>query len=86
MAYVEFAMRYPGRLRLMFGDALRSGDAELGRAGNAAFLVLENVRAGFGLAQGEPLPPKAGTALLALWSVVHGYAHLAIAGRFDPLR
>jgi AcrR family transcriptional regulator len=85
VAYVEFAMRFPGRLRLMFGEALRGDDAELARAGNAAFLVLENgVRACFGIPEGKPLPPKAWTALLALWSVVHGYAHLAIAGRFDP--
>lgn len=82
--YVEFALRYPGRFRLMFRDGLLNNDAELKRSGNAAFSVLENgVRAAFGLAPGKPVTGKAWTALLALWSVVHGFAHLTIAGRFD---
>ena len=86
VAYVEFAMRHPGRFRLMFRDALLSPDPELQRAGNAAFLVLENgVREAFGIATGGELPPAAWTVVIALWSVVHGFAHLAIAGRFDPL-
>ena len=84
VAYVEFAMRYPGRFRLMFRDALHADDPELQRAGNDAFGVLENgVRAAFATAPGGKLAPEAWTALLALWSVVHGYAHLTIAGRLD---
>ena len=51
-----------------------------------AFLILTGgVRAGFGLAPDEALSPDGWTALVALWSTVHGYAHLAIAGRFDRL-
>jgi AcrR family transcriptional regulator len=84
VAYVAFALRYPGRFRLMFRDALRQDDEALSRAGNAAFLVLEDgVRLAFGTPAGKPLPRKAWTALLGLWSVVHGFAHLTIAGRFD---
>ena len=83
-AYVAFAMRFPGRFRLMFRDALRVDDPELQRAGNDAFSVLENgVRAAFAIPPGRPLGDKAWTALLATWSVVHGYAHLTIAGRLD---
>ena len=86
IGYVAFAMRFPGRFRLMFRDALRADDPELRRAGNDAFGVLENgVRAAFAIPPGRPLGDKAWTALLALWSAVHGYAHLAIAGRFDGL-
>ena len=86
IAYVGFAMRFPGRFRLMFRDALRHDDTELHRAGNAAFLVLEDgVRLALGIAPGKPLPARGWTALLSLWSVVHGFAHLSIAGRFDPL-
>ena len=86
VAYVDFAMRYPGRFRLMVSDGLLGDDPGLQRAGNAAFLVLENgVREAFGTAPGKPLPSKAWTALLALWSAVHGFAHLTIAGRFDRL-
>jgi AcrR family transcriptional regulator len=86
IAYVGFAMRFPGRFRLMFRDALRAEDPELQRAGNDAFSVLENgVRAAFAIPAGRPLGDKAWTALLALWSAVHGFAHLAIAGRLDGL-
>jgi AcrR family transcriptional regulator len=85
LAYVAFAMRFPGRFRLMFRDALRVDDPELQRAGNDAFGVLENgVRAAFAIPPGRPLGDKAWTALLALWSAVHGYSHLTIAGRLDP--
>lgn len=56
------------------------------RAGNEAFMVLESgVRAAFAAESAGALSGPAWTALLALWSVVHGYAHLAIAGRLDPL-
>jgi AcrR family transcriptional regulator len=84
IAYVAFAMEFPGRFRLMFADALRIEDPELLRAGNEAFGVLENgVRLAFAIPPGRPLGDKGWTALLALWSVVHGYAHLTIAGRLD---
>jgi AcrR family transcriptional regulator len=84
VGYVDFAMRYPARFRLMF-SAVLSPDEALQRSGNAAFGVLENgVRAAFGIAPSAPLSEEAWSALFALWSVVHGYAHLAIAGRFDP--
>ncbi|MGS0758673.1 WHG domain-containing protein, partial [Roseateles sp. GG27B] len=30
-----------------------------------------------------PLAPGRWNALLSIWSVVHGFAHLALAGQFD---
>ena len=84
VGYVEFAMRHPARFRLMFSAVLLEDEA-LQRSGNAAFGVLENgVRAAFAIEASESLSEEAWSALFALWSVVHGYAHLAIAGRFDP--
>jgi len=84
IGYVEFAMRHPGRFRLMFSDRLQAKEPGLAASGNAAFLVLEDgVRDAFDIAPGKPLGKDAWTALLALWSAVHGYAHLVIAGRFD---
>jgi AcrR family transcriptional regulator len=84
VGYVEFAMRHPARFRLMFSAVLRP-DEDLERSGNSAFGVLENgVRAAFAIPAAQPLSEDAWTALLALWSVVHGYAHLAIAGRLEP--
>jgi len=87
IAYVQYAIRYPGRFRLMFSHALLRKDPDLQRAGNEAFLVLENgVRAAFAAPASAALSPEAWSAVLALWSVVHGYAHLAIAGRLEPLQ
>jgi hypothetical protein len=46
--------------------------------------VLEDgVRAMRGLADGAPIRGADWATLLASWSIVHGFAHLAIAGRFD---
>jgi AcrR family transcriptional regulator len=83
--YVRFALRHPGRFRLMFSEVLSVEDEALQRSGNEAFLVLEHgVRRAFGIAPEAALGDAGWHALLALWSVVHGYAHLAIAGRLDP--
>jgi len=86
LEYVAFALRHPGRFRLMFRGGVLRPDAMLDAHGHAAFQVLEQgVRRAFGLADDQPASAAASTAVLALWSVVHGYAHLAIAGRFEPL-
>jgi len=86
LAYVAFALRHPGRFRLMFRGGVLRPDALLDAHGHAAYQVLEQgVRRAFGLADIEATSAAASTAVLALWSVVHGYAHLAIAGRFEPL-
>jgi AcrR family transcriptional regulator len=85
IGYVGFAMRHPGRFNLMFRSTGHADDA-LRASARAAFLVLENgVRDLYGLAPGAPLAPEQSRALLAIWSVVHGFAHLAIAGQFDWL-
>ena len=84
--YVRFALRNPGPFRLMFRDGINKDDALLAQQANEAFAVLaDGVRAAFGLAPGAALQGEHWTALVALWSAVHGYAHLAIAGRFDRL-
>lgn len=84
VGYVEFALRHPGRFRLMFRDGLLREGPDLVHNATAAFEVLEGgVRAALGVPAGQALAPDDWSALLALWSVVHGFAHLAIAGRFD---
>ncbi len=85
IGYVGFALRHPGRFALMF-RAASGGTAELARAGNAAFTMLEDgVRDLLGVARGTPLAPAQWAALLSIWSVVHGFAHLALAGQFDAM-
>lgn len=82
--YVGFALRHPGRFRLMFRGALLHEQAALMASANASFSVLEDgVRALRGLPEGAPIRGDDWATLLATWSIVHGFAHLAIAGRLD---
>jgi AcrR family transcriptional regulator len=86
LGYVGFALRYPGRFGLMFraGAGGVRKDESLERSAHAAFTVLEEgVRLLLGVAPGAPLSPAHWQAILATWSVVHGFAHLALAGQFD---
>ena len=84
--YVRFALRHPGRFRLMFRSGKLRDDAELEHHGRAAFLVLAHgVGRAFGVGAVWPLPAAPLHAVTALWSLVHGYAHLAIAGKLALL-
>lgn len=87
LGYVRFARAHPARFLLMFRkDRLNWDDARLRAAGQAAFAELEDaVRAYRGIAAGGPLDRAALTTVLAAWSVVHGFAHLALDGKFDAL-
>ena len=83
VGYVGFALRYPGRFGLMFRCGMPKDDALLLSA-HAAFGALEmGVRKLYGVAPPTPLAPTQWNALLSIWSVVHGFAHLALAGQFD---
>jgi AcrR family transcriptional regulator len=85
-AYVRFALQHPGRFRLMFRQGKLHADATLASHAKAAFEVLAGgVRRGFGLDANAPMDELQWNAVAALWSLVHGYAHLAIAGKFEPL-
>lgn len=86
--YVAFARRYPERFRLTFNrHRLNIEDPALRAAGQEAFAELETAirlvtRAGEGPLEGERLD-----TLLHVWSLVHGYAHLLLAGQLDrPLK
>ncbi|WP_418320350.1 TetR/AcrR family transcriptional regulator [Piscinibacter sakaiensis] len=87
VGYVDFAMKFPGRFSLMFRSG-KPADEALSRSAAAAFAALENgVRELFGVAADEDLTPAQWQALLSIWSVVHGFAQLALAGqlaRFAP--
>jgi AcrR family transcriptional regulator len=86
VGYVRFALRQPGRFRLMFRPGKLREDEALVVAATAAFGQLENgIRALCGIVPAAPLDAPARAALLAMWSIVHGFAHLAIAGRFGPM-
>jgi AcrR family transcriptional regulator len=81
VGYVRYALQHPGRFRLMFRQGQLHADAELERHGIASFEVLAR---GVQRAAGDSTANQE-QAVVALWSLVHGYAHLAIAGRFAEL-
>lgn len=80
-AYVRFALQHPGRFEIMFSHRQRlAGDDRLKGAGRAAYAELERtleacVPAGHANA--------ARLAAVAAWSAVHGFAKLAVEGKFD---
>jgi len=81
IGYVRFALDTPELLQLMFGRSRGKGeDPELQRNSEAAFSVLVN---GVGAVRGrEAFQSEAGWRdVAACWSMVHGYAQLAIAGK-----
>jgi AcrR family transcriptional regulator len=85
VGYVGFALRHPGRFGLMFRYGPHKDEA-LARSAHAAFMALEQgVRDLCGAPLPTPLAPEQSNALLSIWSVVHGFAHLALAGQFDDM-
>jgi adenosylmethionine-8-amino-7-oxononanoate aminotransferase len=69
----------------MFRQGKLHADATLVEHANAAHEVLaRGVCRGFGLAAVDEMTEQHWNAVAALWSLVHGYAHLAIAGKFEP--
>jgi AcrR family transcriptional regulator len=80
IAYVRFALDRPARFDLMWRKALlNTEDPQLSEAGDRAFAALDRVARPEG-------PPRSGPHDLALapsiaaWSIVHGFARLAIDG------
>jgi AcrR family transcriptional regulator len=83
LGYVGFALKHPGRFGLMFRSGLRK-DEPLVQSAHEAYLKLEDgVRALLDVHIGQPLDEGQGQSLLAVWSTVHGFAHLLLAGQFD---
>jgi AcrR family transcriptional regulator len=85
LAYVAFAMKRPARFTLMFRhDVCDMSYRDLATVGNRAFRVLEGaIRAAKGLEPEGDMTPDAWGMLLATWSMVHGFAHLALGGEFN---
>ncbi|WP_448953917.1 TetR/AcrR family transcriptional regulator [Labrys neptuniae] len=82
--YVTFARHYPERFRLAFNrHCLNTDDPNLRAAGREAFGELEIAIRLLTGAGDEPLSDDRLTVLLHTWSVVHGYAHLILAGQLD---
>ncbi|MEC7762317.1 MAG: TetR/AcrR family transcriptional regulator [Pseudomonadota bacterium] len=72
--YLRFARAYPGLFTTMFGTyAHRVDDEDLCEASDGSYAVLARISAPF--AGANPVETE-----LAIWSMVHGYASLAVGG------
>lgn len=85
LAYVTFAMNNPARFQLMFSNSkCDMGYKNLGEVADRSFNVLESaVRAASGLKPTDEMTPDAYGLLMAMWSLVHGFAHLGLGGQLD---
>ncbi|WGD53044.1 TetR/AcrR family transcriptional regulator [Bradyrhizobium sp. CB1650] len=82
LAYVEFALKHPGRFQMMFANKrLVEDDARLRQAIKAAGREFELIVTE--LVGGAPKEAK--TAAAAAWSTVHGFAKLALEDKFGSL-
>lgn len=85
MAYVRFALANPARFDLMWRKSLiDNSDAECKAAGERAFKILDRVVRGED-AHGSACDSEA-TPSIAAWSIVHGFARLALDGMFGTER
>lgn len=84
MAYVAFALDRPARFDLMWRKALLDNDdPQLSEAGNRAWALLDSAARGPDAPHSGPLDPALAPSTAA-WSIVHGFARLAIDGAFGP--
>lgn len=84
-AYVTFALANPARFQLMFRpDKHDYTNTEFARVANRSFQVLEAaVRAAIGTKPDADLSPDGYGFLMATWSIVHGFSHLALGGELS---
>jgi AcrR family transcriptional regulator len=83
LAYVSFALKFPGRFQMMFSNKrLIADDERLRRAIKAAHHEFDIV-VGELIANTPHATPKQAKIVAALaWSTVHGFAKLALEGKF----
>lgn len=80
-AYIQFAFDHPALFHLMFRkDKLRIND-DLKALAVAAFAPLQQTVCE--AAGAEEISTDMLASMLAAWSVVHGFAHLALDGQFE---
>ena len=86
LAYVAFALRYPGRFNMMFSNKrLNAEDERLRKAVKAAHREFEIMVEDMLGERGEADPKRARIVATLAWSTVHGYAKLALEGKFGAV-
>jgi AcrR family transcriptional regulator len=84
-AYVRFALENPARFQLMFRhDKHDHSNEEFVSVAGHSYNVLERViRAATNTLPDQELAPDSYGLLLAMWSLVHGFSHLALGGELN---
>lgn len=85
IAYVTFALKNPARFALMFrADKVDLANGKLLEISSRSFRTLEGaIKAATGTAANVELSPDGFGLLMAVWSIVHGFSHLALGREFD---
>lgn len=82
LGYVRFATTHPGLFQLMFGAAtLNKNDLALDVAQNRAYEILGEIVAPYLSPTATPMDDHG--LRLAVWSSIHGYSQLLLAGKLD---
>jgi AcrR family transcriptional regulator len=84
-AYVRFALKHPARFQLMFrSDTLDKTNEEFVRIAHQSYQVLEDaIRAATHTPAERDLAQDTYGLLIASWSMVHGFSHLALGGELS---
>ncbi|WP_163572539.1 TetR-like C-terminal domain-containing protein [Fodinicola feengrottensis] len=83
LAYVRFALDHPGRFQLMFRRSMLKSDDPRLRAALAAARARRLRYAMSAYLGGGQLDETGRLAVTAAWSLCHGFAQLALDGKFD---
>ena len=82
MAYVRFALAHRAKFELLWRKALiDASDADYASAGHRAFMILDRAIRGEQAERSESADPQLAPSIAA-WSIVHGFATLAMDGVF----
>ena len=83
LAYVAFALKYPGRFQMMFSNKrLIADDQRLRKAAKAAHREFEIVVEELIADTPQATAKQAKIMATLAWSTVHGFAKLALEGKF----
>ena len=83
LAYLDFALTYPGRFQMMFSNKrLVEGDERLRKAARDAHREFEMVLEELMADDPHATPRLVKVASTAAWSTVHGFAKLALEDKF----
>jgi AcrR family transcriptional regulator len=84
IAYVRFALAFPGRFKLMSRKDLLRDEERVRTAERTLFAESVGVvRAYAGVGADRPIDRAAFAVMIGGWATVYGFAHLALEGRFE---